>query len=148
MTRRNWILIAVAVGIGAAILIGIFGGRGGNNSSSTSSTTAQQSLCTSLDSHESATKSLTGLSPQSASKSDYQNAVTSIQNDWKQVQTDASAVASSTMSTLTASWDAFSQAVQSVPGSASVSTSLQDVQTQGQALVTTTQSTLTSLSCS
>ena len=145
MSRRNWIFVLVGVGVVAAILIGVLGARGGSGSSSAD---AQQNLCSSLDSLESSTKALTGLSPQTASRSDYQSAVDQIQSDWGQVTSDASDVASATMSTLDGAWNTFTQAVQAVPSDASVSSAVQNVTTQAQALVATTQSTLTSLQCS
>ena len=133
MSRRNWIFLLVAVGVVAAILIGVLGARGGSGSSSAD---AQQNLCSSLDSLESSTKALTSLSPQTASRSDYQSAVDQIQSDWGQVTSDAS------------DWSTFSQSVQAVRSEASVSSAVQNVTTQAQALVATSQSTLTSLQCS
>jgi len=123
-------------------------GARGKGGSSTTSASANQSLCASLSGLETSTKALTSLDPQTASKSDYESAVSSVQSDWSQVTTDAKTVASDTMATLDDAWNSFDAALKSVPGSASVATLLQDVSTQGHALATTTETTISALSCS
>ena len=88
------------------------------------------------------------LDPTTASKSDYQDAVDSIQSDWDDVKSDASDLASVNMSTLDSAWDDFKSAVDDVPDDASVSDALSDVKTAAQSLASTVQSTLTGPDCS
>ena len=88
MSRMWWIIVLVAGGIGLAVVVGVLGTR---NASTKSEATA--SLCTSIKSLETSLTNLTSL-PSSASKSDYQNDVTAVQDDWSQVKTDAQAVQS------------------------------------------------------
>ncbi len=148
MDKRAGIIVIIVVGVALAVVIGLLGARGGGTGTTTTSpATAQASLCTSLDGLETAAKGLTSLDPSTASKSDYQSALTGVQTAWSQVTADASTVASTTLDTLDSSWDSFTTAVKSVPGSASLSTSLADVSTQGKALISTTQTTLSGLSC-
>ena len=135
MSRRNWIFLLVGVGVVAAILIGVLGARGGRLLVGRCPEPLQQPRQL-----ESSTKALTSLSPQTASRSDYQSAVDQIQSDWGQVTSDASDVARATMSTLDSAWNTFTQAVQAVPSDASVSSAVQNVTTQAQALVAATQS--------
>ena len=97
---------------------------------------------------ESSTQALVGLSPQTASKADYQSAVDTVQSSWQAVGSATGDVASSTKSTLDSAWDTFQQAVDDVPSDATVSAAIGDVQTAGKALVSTTKSTISGLGCS
>ena len=74
-------------------------------------------------------QALLALEPTSASQSDYQDAVDSIQSDWDDMKSDASNLASVNMSTLDSAWDDFKSAVDDVPDDASVSDALNDVGT-------------------
>ncbi len=148
MDKRAGIILIIVVGVALAVVIGLLGARGGTGTTTTSAASAQASLCTSLDGLETAAKGLTSLDLSTATKSDYQSALTGVQTAWSQVTADASTVASTTLDTLDSSWNSFATAVKNVPGSASVSTSLADVSTQGQALISTTQTTLSGLTCS
>ncbi len=144
MSRRGWIILLVALGIGAAVLIGIYAVSKDEDSQAD----AQAAFCSSLDSLESDTQALVALDPTSASKDDYESAVDDIQSDWDQVKSDASNLASINMSTLDSAWDSFKSAVDDVPDDASVSDALNDVKTSAQSLVSTVQSTLTGPDCS
>ena len=143
-SQHRLLLIVLAVGVGIAVLIGLAGARG----SSTTTVSSQANLCSSLSSLESATSDLIGLDPSTASKSDYQSAVSTVQSDWSQVKTAASGAASATVSTLEDAWDTFETAVEDVPSDASVADALSSVQASGQALVSTTKSTLSGFGCS
>jgi hypothetical protein len=145
MGKHPVLILLVAVGVGLAVLVGLAGARG---SGGTSSESAQANLCSSLNSLESSTQALVSLSPQSASKDDYQSAVATVKSDWQAVAGDAGDVASATMSTLDSAWDTFQQAVDDVPSDATVSDAIGDVQTAGKALVSTTKSTISGLGCS
>jgi hypothetical protein len=143
MNRRTWIIALVVVGVAVAILIGVLGSRGEETQAQ-----AQQNLCSSLASLSTATKDLTGLDPSTASKSDYEDAVSEVQGDWDDVADDAQDLASINTSMLDSAWDSFTQAVQAVPSDASASDALQSVAQAGQQLVATTQTTLNGLDCS
>jgi hypothetical protein len=138
------VLILIVLGVAAAILLGIYAVTRDENSQAN----AQASFCSSLESMESDVQALVSLDPSSASKSDYEDAVDSIQSDWDDVKSDASNLASIDMSTLDGAWDDFKSAVDDVPDDASVSDALSDVGTAAQSLVSTTQSTLNGPDCS
>ena len=143
MNRRG-ITILVVVGAAAAILIGIWAASRDGESQAD----AQQAFCSSLSTLDSSVEALTNLEPTSASQSDYESAVSTIESDWDQVKTDASDLASIDMSTLDDAWDSFTTAVDDVPDDASVSDALSDVKSSADSLVSTTKSTLTGPDCS
>ena len=143
MSRRAWIIVLIAVGVGASVLIGIWA-----VSKEDSQANAQASFCSSLDSLESSVQALVALDPSTASQDDYQSDVSQIENDWDQVKSDASDLASIDMSTLDSAWDSFKSAVDDVPDDASVSDALSDVKSAADSLVSTVQSTLTGPDCS
>jgi hypothetical protein len=142
MTRRTWILVLLAGGVGAAILIGLLGNR------SQSQAKAQDNFCSSLSALESSASSLTSLSPTSASKEDYESAVSDVQSDWDQVKSDAGDLKDVDTSTLDSAWDDFKSAVDDVPDDASVSDALGDISQAANSLASTTKSTLTGPDCS
>lgn len=144
MSRRAWIAVLIGAGIVAAILIGYLATRGGEESQAD----AQQAFCSSLSTLDSSVQALTGLDATSASKSDYQSAVSTIEDDWDQVKSDASDLASISMSSLDSAWDSFKSAVDDVPDDASVSDALNDVKSSAQSLGSTVKSTLTGPDCS
>ena len=117
------VLILLIVGVAAAILLGVFAVTRDENSQAD----AQASFCSSLQTMESDVQALVALDPSTASKSDYQDDVNSIQSDWDNVKSDASDLASVNMSTLDSAWDDFKSAVDDVPDDASVSDALSDV---------------------
>jgi hypothetical protein len=143
MTRTWWIIVLVAVGVGLAILIGVLGTR-----NEPSKTEATSSLCSSLTALESSLKTLTGLDPSTASKSQYQSDVTAVENDWSTVKSDAQAVENAPTGDLDSAWDDFSSAVKNVPNDASVSDALNDVTQSADQLVSTAQSTASEVNCS
>jgi len=142
--NRRGITILVVIGVAAAILIGLWAANRGGESQAD----AQQAFCSSLSSLDSSVEALTNLDPTSASQSDYQSAVSTIENDWDQVKSDASDLASIDVSTLDDAWDSFKSAVDDVPDDASVSDALSDVKSSADSLVSTTKSTLTGPDCS
>jgi uncharacterized protein Yka (UPF0111/DUF47 family) len=144
VSRQAWIITLVAVGVGAAIVLGIIGSRGGDESQAQ----AQQNFCSSLSALDSSVTSLTSLDPSTASKDDYQSDVSQIESDWDQVKSDAQDLKNITTSELDSSWDSFKSAVDNVPSDASVSDALQAVSQSAETLVSTTKSTLTGPDCS
>lgn len=143
MNRKTWIIVLLAAGVGLAILIGFLGERGGESQAQ-----AQQNFCSSLSGLESSIESLTSLDPTSASKDDYQSAVSNVDSAWDQVKTDAGDLTDVSTSTLDSSWDSFKSAVDDVPDDASVSDALNDVSQSAQSLLSTTKATLTGPDCS
>ncbi len=138
------VLFLVIVGAAAAILLGIYAVSRDRNSEAN----AQASFCSSLETMYSDVQALVALDPSTASKSDYQDDIDSIQSDWDNVKSDASNLASINMSTLDNAWDDFKSAVDDVPDDASASDALNDVTTAAQSLASTTKSTLTGPDCS
>jgi len=143
MTRKTWIIVLLAVGVGLALVIGFLGDRGGESQAE-----AQESFCSSLSGLESSIDGLTGLSPTSASQDDYQSAVSDVESAWDQVKTDAGDLKDVDTSTLDSAWDSFKSTVDDVPDDASVSDALNDVSQAAQSLLSTTKSTLSGPDCS
>jgi hypothetical protein len=146
MTRKTWIIVLLAAGVGLALLIGLLGERGGE-SQAQAQAQAQASFCSSLGGLESSLESLTSLDPSSASKDDYRAAVSDIDSAWDEVKTDAGDLKDVNTSTLDSAWDSF-KTVDDVPDDASVSDALGDVSQAAQSLLSTTKSTLTGPDCS
>ena len=145
MSRRLWwIVILVAVGIGAAIVIGVLATR---NESSTSKTQAVNNLCASLQALDTSVKNLTSL-PSSASKSEYEADVTAVQNDWNTVKSDAQAVQNAPMGDLDSAWNNFTAAVKNVPNSASVSDAVSSITSSAEALASAAETTASQVNCS
>jgi len=142
MNRRTWIIVLVVVGVGLAIVIGVLGERGGESQEQ-----AQESFCSSLSGLESSIESLTNLSPSSASKDDYQSAVSEIESSWDDVKTDAGDLTDVTTGELDSAWDDFKSAIDDVPDDSSVSDAISDVSQAADSLLTTTKSTLTGPDC-
>ena len=143
MSRNMWIIVLVAGGVAVAVAIGLLG-----TGAASPRRTRSRASARALTALEGSINSLTGLSPTSASKSDYQSAVDEIQSDWDAVKTDASDLGNITMSQLDSAWDSFESAVQGVPDDASVSDALNDVKSSAQSLGSTVSSTLTGPDCS
>ncbi len=139
--KRSHLLIII--GIAAAIGIGIFA-----VTREDSQADAQASFCSSVEQLDSDVQALLALEPTSASQSDYQDAVDSIQSDWDDTKSDASDLASVDMSTLDTAWDDFKSAVDDVPDDASVSDALNDVGTAATSFASTAKSTLDGPDCS
>jgi hypothetical protein len=143
MSRAMWFVVLAAVGVVAIVVIGVV-----SNDDGESQADARQSFCSSLTALKGSVDDLAGLSPASASKSDYQSAVDEIQGDWDQVTSDASDLKDVTMSQLDDAWDSFESAVEDVPDDASVSDALDAVKSSAQSLASTVQATVTGPDCS
>ena len=140
---RRGVLILIVVGGVAAVLIGIYA-----VTRPESQADAQASFCSSLDTLDSDVQALTALDPATASKSDYQDAVDSIESAWGDVKSSASDLASVNMSTLDSAWDSFKTSVDNVPDDASVSDALNDVKSSAESLGSTVKSTVGGADCS
>ena len=144
MNRRAWIILLVVLGAAAAIGIGIFAVSRDDDSQAR----AQENFCSSVQDLESDVQALIALDPSTASQSDYQSDVSAIEDDWDQVKSDASDLASIDMSTLDSAWDDFKSAVDDVPDDASVSDALDDIASSAQGFLSTVRSTLSGPDCS
>ena len=144
MSRRAWIIVLIALGVAAAIVLGLLGQK----NSTPSQAQAQQTFCSSLSTLDSSVKALTSLDPSTASKSDYQSAVDTIQSDWDQTKSDASDLKNITTTDLDNAWNSFKSSVDNVPSDASVSDALGSVKSSADTFATTVQSTLTGPDCS
>lgn len=142
MSRAVWILLLVACGVGAAVVIGLLANGGDSQAR------ARQSFCSSLDTLQSSVGSLIGLSPTSASKEDYENALDQVEDDWDAVSDDASDLAGATTEQLEDAWDSFESALDAVPDDASVSDALGAVASAGKTLASSVASTLSGPDCS
>ena len=143
----RWILIGVAAGVGLAILIGVLGTRNEPSSSGETKAQATSGLCSSLKSLGTSIQSLVSLGT-GASKSEYQADVTTIENDWSQVQSDYQALQEAEPGDLDNAWNDFESAVKAVPDSDSASDAVSSVTQSADALKSAAQSTASSLSCS
>jgi hypothetical protein len=140
-----WIIVLAAVGVGAIILVAILDNSGGGTESQAE---AQQSFCTSLGGLETSVDDLTNLSPSTASKSDYESAVSDVDDAWDEVKSDASDLKDVTTSDLDDAWDSFTSAVDDVPDDASASDALNSVKSSAQSLASSVKSTLSGPDCS
>ena len=116
MDRRMWLIGLAALGTAAIVLIALLN-RGNDNSQAA----ARSAFCSRVSTLESSVSDLTALDPSSASKDDYQSAVSNIESDWDAVKSAASDLGAATTSELHDGWDTFKSAVDDVPADASVS---------------------------
>lgn len=144
MDRRLWLIGVAALGTAAIVLIALLNSGNDNNSQAD----AQSAFCSSVSTLESSVSSLTALDPSSASKDDYQSAVSDIESDWDAVKSAASDLGEATTSELQGAWDTFKSAVDNVPDDASVSDALNDVKEAAQTLASTAKTTLSGPDCS
>lgn len=144
MSRFWWIVVLVAAGVGAAIVIGILGTR---NEPSTSKTDAVSSLCTSVRSLGTSLQNLTNLSS-SSSKDELTSDLTAVTDAWAQVKSDFQAVQNASSGALESAWSSFTSAVRNVPSADSVSDAVSSVTQSADQLMSAAQSTAADLSCS
>jgi LPS O-antigen subunit length determinant protein (WzzB/FepE family) len=143
MDRRMWLIGLAALGTAAIVLIALL-----NSGDDNSQAAAKSAFCSSVSTLESSVSDLTALDPSSASKDDYQSAVSNIESDWDAVKSAASDLGEATTSELQDGWDTFKSAVDDVPDDASVSDALNDVKAAAQTLASTAKTTLSGPDCS
>ena len=143
MTGKTWLVVLLAGGLGLAVLAGILGDRGEESQAD-----ARQAFCSSLSGLESSTQSLTALSPTTATKDDYESALSDVDSAWDQVKTDAGDLTDAGTSALESSWNSFESTVGDVPDDATVSEALNSVSQAAQSLLSTTKSTISGPECS
>ena len=142
MSRMWWIIILVAAGIGAAVVIGVLGTR-----NEPSKTETLNTFCDSLTTLGGSITTLTSL-PNSATKTDYENAVSAVQDDWNQVTSDAQAVQDAPTGDLDSAWDSFTAAIKDVPNDASVEEAVNDVSQSAEQLASAANTTASEVNCS
>jgi hypothetical protein len=138
-----WLIGLAALGTAAIVLIALL-----NSGNDNSQAAAKSAFCSSVSNLGSSVSGLTALDPSSASKADYQSAVSSIESDWDAVKSAASDLGEATTSELQDGWDSFKSAVDNVPDDASVSDALDDVKASAETLASTTKTTLSGPDCS
>jgi hypothetical protein len=143
MSRRTWIIVLVLLGIVAAVLIGIWAVQKNEETKPE----AVSALCDSLHTLDSSVQALTSL-PSSATKSNYESAVTSVENAWDQVKADAQEVQDADTGDLDSAWDDFKSTLKDVPDDDSVSAAVGDVTQSGDALISAATSTASEIDCS
>ena len=143
MTRTLWLILIGCVLAAGAVLVAIIANNGGQSQAS-----AQQSFCSSVDTLQSSVSNLLGLSPTSASKDDYENALDHVQSDWDAVEDDASDLADVTTDQLEDAWDSFDSALDGVSDDASVSDALSEIASAGKTFASSVASTLSGPDCS
>ena len=138
MSTKGWVFALVGAGVVLAVVIGLLG---------QSQAVAQDQYCRSLDDLSSSVQALTGLDPSSATKDDFQSDVSAVQNAWDDVKSNAKQLSGANVSALDSAWSDFEDAVESVPGSASVSDAEQTISDSAKGLESTIQSNLQSYDC-
>src|SRR6187200_3238484 len=131
MSKKTWIIVLVAAGVGLAVVIGVLGN---------SDNVAEAQYCSSLESLQSDITALTSLDPSTASQGQFQSDVSAIQSDWDDVKSDAQNLSSANQSDLDSAWNSFENAVKGIPDNASVSDAEQAVPQSAQGLQTAAQS--------
>ena len=106
MTKTLWLILLGAVLAGGVVLIAVLGSGGERIAGR-----GAAELLLERRRARVVRQSLTGLSPTTASKSDYQSAVDAIQSDWDAVKSDASDLKDVTTSQLSSAWDSYESAV-------------------------------------
>lgn len=134
----KWVLGLLVVGVVLAVVIGVAG---------SSQTVAERQFCKSLSYLSSSVQTLTSLSPSSAS-GDFESDAEDVRNGWNNIEEQSSNVSDVDMKALGQSWDAFSDALQSVPSNASISQSEQSIAATAESLEATLASTMKSMECS
>jgi hypothetical protein len=143
MSRGAKIALWVVVGIAAAVVVGVLATRNEPDKAEAAST-----LCSSLKTFQTSVTDLTNLDPSTASKSDVQDDVNTIQSNWNAVQSDAQDVQNASTGELDSAWSSFESAVKSVSSSSSAQDYLNAVDQSAQQLESAAHSTASQLSCS
>jgi len=142
MTRRNWIIVLIAAGVGLAILIGVLGTRN-EPSTSTTKATALNSFCNSLVELGSSLQTLAG----SSSKSEFQTNANAVQAAWDLVENAAHSVQNAPAGPLDQAWSTFTNSVANANSAGSLTEAVNDIKQSANALVSTAKTTASSAHC-
>lgn len=134
----RWIIL-VGAGVVIAVAIGLL---------ANSQSVAEDRFCDDLSSLGSSITNLTSINPQSATQGDFQSDVSAVQSAWGNVKSSAQHLSDINMSSLDSAWDDFSNAVQSIPDSASVSDAEQSISQSADGLESAVKSSIDSYDCS
>jgi hypothetical protein len=139
MSRRNWIVVLVGIGVVIALVIG-FAAR--------SQSSAETEYCDALTSLKASVGNLTTIDPKTATEGEFQSDLNDVQSDWNSLESAAQNLHDSNQSALQTAWDNYSQAVKNIPGNASVSAAQSSVSQSAQALESAVKTSISSYSCS
>jgi hypothetical protein len=139
MGKKGIIILLIALGLGAAVVIGWLG---------ESETRADKQLCSSLESLQSSVTALKSIDASTASKSTFQSDVSAVQSAWSNVASDAKDVADIDMDSLDSAWSSFESAVKAVPDSDSVADAQSAISEATTNLETAVTSTIGQADCS
>jgi hypothetical protein len=143
MSRGAWIGLFVVAGIGLAVLVGVLGTRNEPDKAE-----AASSLCASVKTLTGSVTDLVNIDPSTASTSDVQDKIDTIQSDWNTVESDAQAVKNAPTGELDSAWSGFTASVKNVPSASSAQDALNSVKDSAQQLESAAKSTASELSCS
>ena len=139
MGKTGWIILLVGAGLLIAVGIGI---------ASNSQSVAENRYCNDLETLQSSISSLTSLTPASSTQGEFQSNVGAVQSAWGNVKISAGHLSGVNMDALDSAWNDFSEAVQGVPSSASVSDAEQSISQSTQGLQSAVRSSIDSYDCS
>jgi hypothetical protein len=139
MSRRTWIVVLVAAGVGLALLLGFV---------ARSQSVGETQYCDSLASLKSSVGNLLALDPATATQGEFQSDLEAVQNDWSSVKSAAEDLHASNASALENAWSSFAGAVKSIPSDASAGTAQSHVSQSAQALESAVASAFSSYDCS
>jgi hypothetical protein len=140
MTRRSWVIVLIAAGVGLAILIGVLGTR---NEPSASRADSVNALCNSLAGLGSSVDTLVT----STSTSQFQTNAEAVKASWTQVQSDFKAVQSAPPGQLESAWNAFTSSVKNAGSAGSASAAVSDIEQSVKTLASAAESAASSVHC-
>ncbi len=139
MGKKGWIILLVALGVGAALVIGYLGN---------SQTRAEKQLCTSLDSLQSDVTNLAAIDPSTYTSGTLQTGITTIQDQWKTTVSDAKDVADFDKDNIEDAWSTFQKTVTSIPSGSSPEEIQSTVTSAATTFESSIESTIGDLDCS
>ncbi len=150
MSKMTWIIVLVVAGIALAVVVGVLGTRNEPSSSSSTSTDATKveatsALCASVKNLATTIQGLANIDPSTITSTEIESDITSVENAWSKVQSDAATVQDAPTGDLTTAWNALVAAVTAVPSASSVSAAVASVKTAAQGVVTAANSTIAQL---
>jgi hypothetical protein len=133
MSKKAWIIVLVAAGVGLAIVVGVL---------ANSQSVAENRYCSALDGLESAVAIVAATDPSSSTDALETN-ISAAQQAWGDVQSAASHLSNVNQSSLDKAWNGFQNAVKSSSGSSSA----QSVVAAAQTLESAVKSSIDSYDC-
>src|SRR4051812_1509685 len=112
MSRTALIVTLAALGLVLAVVVGV---------AADSQSDAEKNFCKSMDSLQSAANNLTTLNGSSLSQGEIQSDVSTLQNAWGDVKSDAGKVHKANIDNLQSAWSDFTSSIKNVTDAASLS---------------------------